>query len=112
MTTVTEEQALQIYDNAIHFDGLNICNFGEEIFQAWHDGGIDGVSVTCGLWENFRDSIFNIVQVRSPSSSIMIIAIERTVHSGRSGSTSTRTSSCRPAPSRTSGSRRRRASPA
>ncbi|KAL1747507.1 renal dipeptidase family [Schizophyllum fasciatum] len=62
MATVTEEQALQIYDNCIHFDGLNICNFGEDIFQAWHDGGIDGVSVTCGLWENFRDSIFNIVQ--------------------------------------------------
>lgn len=51
-----------IYRNSIVFDGLNICNWSREIFQEWHDGGITGVSVTCGLWEGFRDSILNVAQ--------------------------------------------------
>ena len=51
-----------VYDDAIVFDGLNICNWSREIFQEWHDGGITGVSCTIGLWENFRDSIMNVVQ--------------------------------------------------
>lgn len=59
---VSETEARAIYKDAIHFDGLNICNFSREIFEAWHTGGIDGVSVTCGLWEGFRGSIANVVQ--------------------------------------------------
>ncbi|RDW68161.1 dipeptidase-5 [Coleophoma cylindrospora] len=59
---LTEDEALSIYAKSIHFDGLNICNFSREIFESWHKGGITGVSVTCGLWEGFRDSIANVVQ--------------------------------------------------
>lgn len=59
---VSETEARAIYANAIHFDGLNICNFGRDIFEAWHQGGITGVSCTCGLWEGFRGSIANVVQ--------------------------------------------------
>lgn len=59
---VSEAEALEIYASSIHFDGLNICNWSRPIFEAWHDGGITGVSVTCGLWENFRQSIANVVQ--------------------------------------------------
>ncbi|KAM0819955.1 putative Dipeptidase [Seiridium cardinale] len=59
---VSEAEARAIYADAIHFDGLNICNFGREIFEAWHKGGITGVSCTCGLWEGFRGSIANVVQ--------------------------------------------------
>ena len=51
-----------LYDDAIVFDGLNICNWSREIFEEWHAGGITAVSCTCGLWENFRDSIANIIQ--------------------------------------------------
>jgi len=51
----------QTYQDAIVFDGLNICNWSREIFEEWRVGGITGVSCTCGLWENFRDSISNIV---------------------------------------------------
>jgi len=51
-----------VYRDSIVFDGLNICNWSREIFQEWRDGGITGVSTTCGLWENFRESIFNVVQ--------------------------------------------------
>ena len=50
------------YDDAIVFDGLNICNWSREIFEEWRAGGITAVSCTCGLWENFRDSMANIVQ--------------------------------------------------
>ncbi len=59
---VTEEQARKIYRESIHIDGLNICNFGPGIFRAWNRGGITAVSCTCGLWENFRDSIKNVIQ--------------------------------------------------
>lgn len=51
-----------IYEDAIVFDGLNICNWSRDIFEAWRAGGITGVSATCGLWENFRDSVFNVIQ--------------------------------------------------
>jgi membrane dipeptidase len=51
-----------VYRDSIVFDGLNICNFSREIFEEWRAGGLTGVSVTCGLWENFRDSMLNVVQ--------------------------------------------------
>jgi len=53
-----------IYSDAIVFDALNISNYSREIFQAWNTGGITGVSCTCGLWENIRDSIGNVIQWR------------------------------------------------
>lgn len=59
---VTESEARDLYASTLHFDGLNICNFSREIFEAWRAGGIDGVSCTCGLWEGFRASIANVVQ--------------------------------------------------
>jgi membrane dipeptidase len=59
---VTETEARALHASTLHFDGLNICNFSHDIFKAWRAGGIDGVSVTCGLWEGFRSSIANVVQ--------------------------------------------------
>lgn len=59
---VSETEAREIYKDAIHFDGLNIANFGQEIFEAWKAGGITGVSCTCGIWEGFRGAISNVVQ--------------------------------------------------
>ncbi|KAI1633528.1 renal dipeptidase family [Biscogniauxia mediterranea] len=59
---VSEAEARKIYADAVHFDGLNICNWSREIFEAWHKGGITGVSCTCGLWEGFKDSIANYIQ--------------------------------------------------
>lgn len=58
----TEQEALDLYRSVIHFDGLNIANFSRGIFQAWRDGGITGVSCTCGLWEGLRGSLANVVQ--------------------------------------------------
>ena len=51
-----------VYQQAIVFDGLNICNWSREIFEEWREGGITGVSATCGLWENFRDSISRLIE--------------------------------------------------
>ena len=59
---VNETEALEIYRSAIHFDGLNIANWSRDIFEAWNEGGITGVSCTCGIWEGFRGSIANVVQ--------------------------------------------------
>lgn len=54
----------KVYAGSIVFDGLNICNWSRELFEQWRLGGITGVSCTCGLWENFRDSIANVIQWR------------------------------------------------
>lgn len=54
--------AIPVYEDSIVFDGLNICNWSRDIFEEWHKGGITGVSCTCGLWENFRDSIARVVE--------------------------------------------------
>ena len=59
-----EVQVNRVYAESIVFDGLNICNWSREIFEEWRRGGITGVSCTCGLWENFRDSIANVIQWR------------------------------------------------
>ena len=59
---VSELEAREIYQSSIHFDGLNIANFGRDIFEAWHEGGITGVSCTCSIWEDFRGAIKNVVQ--------------------------------------------------
>lgn len=63
MSTVTSpEKAQRIYRDAIVFDALNICNFSRDIFAEWRQAGVTGVSVTCSLWENFRDTIANVMQ--------------------------------------------------
>ncbi|CUM65336.1 uncharacterized protein PRCAT00002971001 [Priceomyces carsonii] len=59
---VSSEEATKIYKESIHIDGLNICKFGPEIFESWNKGGITAVSCTCGLWENFENSIKNVIQ--------------------------------------------------
>ncbi|CAI7641671.1 unnamed protein product [Penicillium palitans] len=61
---VSETEALEIYRTAIHFDGLNIANWSREIFEAWQQGGITGVSCTCGIWEGFCGAISNAHSVR------------------------------------------------
>ncbi len=51
-----------VYREAVVVDGLNICNWSREIFESWRAGGLTAVSCTCGLWENFRQSVDNIIQ--------------------------------------------------
>lgn len=51
-----------VYQDSVVFDALNICNWSEDIFRQWREGGITGVSATCGLWENFPDSIKRVVE--------------------------------------------------
>jgi membrane dipeptidase len=50
----------RLYEDAIVFDGLNICNFSPAMFEEWRKGGFTGVSATCGLWENIRGSLDNV----------------------------------------------------
>ncbi|KAG7725285.1 hypothetical protein KL933_004299 [Ogataea haglerorum] len=59
---LSEDEARQLYRESIHIDSLNISNWGPEIFHAWRNGGITVVSCTCGLWEDFKGTIANIVQ--------------------------------------------------
>ncbi|MBE9606611.1 membrane dipeptidase [Acetobacteraceae bacterium H6797] len=66
MTAITPVQispeAAALHGKALVVDALNICNWSRDIFEGWRAGGFTTVSCTCALWENFRDTIANIVQ--------------------------------------------------
>ena len=54
--------AKELHENAIVFDGLNICNWCREIFEDMRRGGVTGVNCTCSTWENFPDTMKNVIQ--------------------------------------------------
>lgn len=54
MSTSLHEQALVI-------DGLNISRFDRAVFEDMRRGGITAANCTCSIWENFRDSMDQIV---------------------------------------------------
>jgi len=43
-------------------DGLQYCNWSREIFRQMRAGGADCVHVTICYWENFRETVANIIQ--------------------------------------------------
>src|SRR5688572_19927242 len=42
------------------FDGLVIANFGREVFEDMHRGGLTAANCTCSIWEGFRDTMNNV----------------------------------------------------
>ena len=46
----------------MRIDGLQYCNFGREIFQQMHEGGVNAVHVTIAYHENFRETVANMEQ--------------------------------------------------
>lgn len=59
---VSEAEAHDIYNDAIHFDSLITAKWVPENFSAMQAGGITGASCTISIWEKFEDSIKKVVQ--------------------------------------------------
>jgi len=47
-------------DRPLVIDGLQYCNWSEEIFRQMRDGGVDAVHVTIAYHELFRETVANI----------------------------------------------------
>jgi membrane dipeptidase len=54
--------ASDLYKDSIVFDGLNVSNFGVDIFKSMRAGGVTAANCTCSVWENFQDTIANLTK--------------------------------------------------
>ncbi len=53
--------ASTIYKNAIVFDGLIISNWSGDLFREMQQSGLTAANCTCSVWENFTDTVNNLV---------------------------------------------------
>lgn len=51
-----------LHRDAIVIDGLVISNWGREVFEAMHQGGITAANCTCCVWEGFHDTMSNVAR--------------------------------------------------
>ena len=56
---------MNLHERLIIFDGLNVLNFGPEVFQAMHQGGVTAANCTCSIWEDFSGSVKAIAEWKS-----------------------------------------------
>lgn len=50
----------QLHDDLIVFDGLNISNWGRDVFEDMRRGGLTAANCTCSVWEGFQATMTNI----------------------------------------------------
>ena len=50
-----------LHERSIVIDGLIISNFDRAVFEDMRRGGITAVNCTCSVWENFTESMRNIM---------------------------------------------------
>ncbi len=53
-----------LHRDALVIDGLMISNWSRAVFEDMRKGGVTAVNITCCTWENFHDTIGNIIQWR------------------------------------------------
>ncbi len=54
--------ARTLHDRLTVIDGLIVSDFGPDIFQDMRKGGITAANCTCCIWENFTQTMQNIMQ--------------------------------------------------
>ena len=50
----------RLHDDLIVFDGLIVANWGRDVFEDMHRGGITAANCTCSIWEGFQATMTNI----------------------------------------------------
>lgn len=53
-----------LHDDLTVIDGLIVSNWGREVFEDMHRGGITAANCTCSVWEGFRATMENMAQWR------------------------------------------------
>ena len=51
-----------LHERSIVIDGLIISNFDRSVFEDMRRGGITAVNCTCSVWENFTESMRNVMR--------------------------------------------------
>ena len=51
-----------LHQDAVVIDGLIVSQWGAEVFEAMHRGGLTAANCTCGLWEGFEDTMKAMAQ--------------------------------------------------
>ncbi len=51
-----------LHSQLVVVDGLNVSNWSREIFEDMQKGGVTAANCTCCVWENFRQTMDNIVR--------------------------------------------------
>ncbi len=58
-----EDRARQLHTESIIIDGLNVSNWHDpEVFASLHRGGLTAINGTVAVWENFAETLDNIVR--------------------------------------------------
>lgn len=57
-----QEMSAALHQDAIVIDGLIISNFGRDVFEDMRRGGLTAANCTCSIWENFTESMRNVMQ--------------------------------------------------
>jgi len=52
-------------DSPITIDGLVISNWSREVFEDMQAGGLTAANCTFSVWDNFRDTIDNVMQLKT-----------------------------------------------
>ena len=50
------------FSNKISIDGLVIAKFSRSVFKDMHKGQITAANCTCSVWENFYQTIENLIR--------------------------------------------------
>jgi membrane dipeptidase len=51
-----------LHNQLVVVDGLNVSNWSRDIFEDLQNGGVTAANCTCCVWENFRQTMDNIVR--------------------------------------------------
>jgi hypothetical protein len=62
ITAREEKMAKSIHQDALIVDSLIVSDWGPDVFQSMHRGGLTAINATCAVWENFRETAENIAQ--------------------------------------------------
>jgi len=52
----------RLHDDLVVIDGLIVSDWGRHVFEDMVRGGVTTANCTCSVWENFRDTVDNIVR--------------------------------------------------
>ncbi len=56
--------AARLHEDAVVFDGLVVSNWGPQVFEDMHCGGLTAANCTCSIWDDFRSSMDNIARFK------------------------------------------------
>jgi membrane dipeptidase len=64
MSEAEMTDAAGLHDDALVFDGLNVCNWSRGIFEEMHEGGVTAVNCASVIWEDLAGGLRYVMEWR------------------------------------------------